>query len=347
MPKRIVPFGFSYRLDYVPSGKRKVVSTELEGSAFTVIEEIACEDAPVVIRVTDNRLHGKDFPFCIRARGNDLLWPVLNKDESYLSADTFLRALAEGTAFPGPYGHEPYSLTRRKLGTVEGLKIRREDYSDFDEQVARMQRRVAELRICEDNIWIVGGEPVYVRNEEHLRLIKPSWPSGRLTASVPLSDDDPLFYLAAAYGDVFSLDELELALSQTSNRSESKPSAEVRGWRACTDPVQLQLRTILGALVSSFLLCQIKELPQEARNAIVFIDSLDKADALPTVEDSAAALKVLADFCERNPEVAALIGDAWHFIRTSMDSVVRNCSIRGRQSPFRLSDDDEQALGSL
>lgn len=148
-------------------------------------------------------------------------------------------------------------------------------------------------------------------------------------------------------GDVFSLDELELALSKTNNRRKPKPYAELRGWPVRTDPVQLQLRAILGELVSSFSLDEITELPKDARNAIVRIDSLDKADTLPTVEDSAAALLALADLCGHNPEVAALIGDAWHFIRTSVDSVVQNCSIRGRQSPFRLCDDDEHALSSL
>lgn len=347
MPRRIAPFGFSYRFDYVPAGKRKTVSTELEGSAFAAIEEIAPEDAPLAIRVTDNLLHGKDFPFCIRACGRDLLWPVLNRDDSYLTADTFLRALVEGTAFPGPYGHAPYSLKQRQLYTIEGLRVRRRDYQDFDEQVARMQRRVAQLRICEGKIWIVGAEPVYVRQEEHVQLVKPPSPRNTLTALVPLADEHLLFDLCAVDGDVFSLDELELAFSGASNGRKSKPFAEVRGWRARTDPVQLQLRAILSALVSSFLLCRITELPPDARNAIGWIDSLNRADALPTVEESAAALLALADLCGRNQEVAALIGDAWHFILTSMDSVVRNCSLRSRQSPFRLSDADERALSSL
>lgn len=346
MPKRIVPFGFSYRLDYVPSGKRKVVSTELEGSAFTVIEEIATEEAPVVIRVTDNRLQGKEFPFCIRACGNDLLWPVLNGDDSYLSAHVFLRALVEGTPFPG-YGREPYALRQRRLGTIEGLKIRRRDHMDFDEQIARVQRLVAQLRICEGNIWIVGVEPVYARLEEDVRLVKPPSPRGMLTARAPLSDEDSFFHFGATYGDVFSLDELALALSRTRNRRKPKPFAEVRDWRARTDPVQLELRAILGSLVSAFLLCHITGLPPDVQTAIGRIDSLNSADAPPTVEDSAAALLALADLCGRNQEFAALIGDAWHFMCTSVDSVVRNCSVRGRESPFRLSDEEERALGSF
>src|SRR4051812_46643635 len=186
--------------------------------------------------------------FCIRACGSDLLWPVRHKDDSDVTEDGFLHHLVDGTAFP-EHGRAPCSLKLRKLGTIEELKIRKRGDMDFDHKGARVQRRLAHLRICEGKIWIVGVEPVYIRAEEYVRLVKPRSPRGMLTTAPPLSDDNSVFDFAPLRGDVFSLDELDLALSGSSQRRKLQPLVEVRGWRARTDPIQLQLRETLRALV--------------------------------------------------------------------------------------------------
>jgi hypothetical protein len=139
-----------------------------------------------------------------------------------------------------------------------------------------------------------------------------------------------------------------LALSGTRKDRSPAPSAEVVGWRARTDPVDLQMRAILRALISSFLLSRaIDGLPVDAQAAIRRVDALVSAERLPTAEDCASALSGLADLCERDQQISARIGDAWRFIRESIDSVTRSCSVRQRQSPFRLSDDDQRALSSV
>lgn len=343
MQRKVLPFAFSYRFDYVPSGKRKAVSTELEGRAFGAIDELAAEDAPVAIQVRKSPDHGNEYSFVIRSCGNDLLWPVQRRDGSCLTADAFTAALAEGAVFLGP---DDYSVKQRGLSTIDALKVRRHDYLDSDKQITRVQRRLAQLRICDGTIWVVGTEPVYFLDDDRVRLWRPPSPKGMFTVESSIRDENA-FHFAALRGDVFSLDEFELAPVRTHGRGKPKRFVEVRGWCVRTDAVQLQVREVLRALVSAFLRPRLWDLPTTAQRAVGRILDLDRSDSAPSVEESVGALTTLADLCETDEVVAAHIGDAVDFIRTSIEDVVRSCTIRGRQPPFQLSDDEDRALGSL
>jgi hypothetical protein len=207
---------------------------------------------------------------------------------------------------------------------------------------------MAQLRICAGHVWIVGVEPVYHQREDrYFRLVKPPSPTAMYTARAPIWEMTDLAYIGTAFGNFFSLDEIHLAETKINKHQRSWPYAKVKVWRVRTDPIRLQLRSILDTLLSTYKLRAIAELSPDVLKAILWMERLRDDGVLPTVEEGAATMAMLGHFCEHAPEAQARTDGARHFIRNMMKTVEDCLAIRGRPSPFPLTDEDEDALASL
>ncbi len=354
----IVPFKFAYEVRHTPPKCRYAQSTELEGQSVLSLRQATPPEAPPAFRLCRKDWNGETTQTLeIRSFKNELWWPVV-QGNGLVQVSTFLSGLAKGNRYALSFFPGLIPLDGRKLPQHLDLPNARDVNSDYDKMLAVASKQAAEIRLCGDYLYVVGGEPTYVwicDNEKRFELTvlgPPRW-SGDTGASWPLGDMlwrrlDPIAYR----GHVFRVDEFELAASFMAGRDVRTITLAVveslSNQKLSIDPLNLQLAALLRSLCQSRL-PRSKELLSvpELASIVAKIREIARGDTIST-DIGAAALIRFIRWCERQDvDVAPEFHFAHQAGTAAIDAINFSCNLRGLPSPFRFEDAEEAAVASL
>ena len=157
----IQEFKFPYEIEYWKRRARKTRDALVSGEGILSLQQATPAEAPVAFLISIRATHGKFGPIEVRSFQDDLWWPVVHHRQLVTSSELRGR-FAVGDIYFLSLLDPRFGWRMERVQKEDDLDVRQIERSTRDEMLAVAQSGSSQLLLCDDIVFMKGGEPVHI-----------------------------------------------------------------------------------------------------------------------------------------------------------------------------------------
>jgi hypothetical protein len=157
----IQEFKFPYEIEYWKRRARKTRDALVSGEGTLSLQQATPAEAPVAFLISIRATHGKFGPIEVRSFQDDLWWPVVHHRQLVTSSELKHR-FAVGDIYFLSLLDPRFGWRMERVQKEDDLDAQQIERSTHGEMLAMAQSGSSQLLLCDDIVFMKGGEPVHI-----------------------------------------------------------------------------------------------------------------------------------------------------------------------------------------